>query len=570
MTLTDTRAGATLRARLALDPRGLALLRAGLGLLFAIDAALRLCAAGALYTDAGLLPRADAVDLQGPLQWSLHLANGSLAFALAMGVLQLLAALVLAVGWRSRVAGALLWVLVVSAFARHPAVVGASDLLMLSVASLGLLMPWNRRWSVDGALAPETHEDAAGSWPDLALRMFAALLPAFLALATVDAAGGLAGLLASEHANALGHAWAARLPGSLGVLETALRGMAVLIVPLALWPSTWAHRAAAALYASLALLALLLLHAGALPWLALLCAGLLVDGASWDRLRGAADQPELRLHYDRNTPGAAGLARLLDVFLGLPRTQVGPAQDNARAARLLDSGPLLVVIDRDEQAHLDAAGIVVLLRRSPLLAPLRPLLAAGLGSALAAAVLALRRVGVCAARIGVDPVRACRCAGVASVTALALFALLCGSNAAAAGLLPRAMGRVVGVPLQAIGLDRAWLDALPSIDGARHWITLVGERVDGGEVDATDARLRAADYASRPLPWFAGPHARAFAATLAQPGASAGVRVALARHLCEEHAGTLARVRVTSMVREAGAAIAEQRVLLRYECGPDE
>lgn len=577
MTLPDTRAAESLRDRLALDPRGLALLRAGLGLLLALDACLRLCSAGALYADDGLLPRSIAVDLLPPLQWSLHLANGSLLFGLLLTAAQLLAALALTVGWRTRRSGALLWVLVVSAFARHPAVVDAGDLLALSLLSFGLFVPWNARWSVDGALAAARVDDdtmpASRSWAALALRAYVALIPAWIALVTLDAPAGLAGLLLSEHAHAPAAWLADALPGVVGIVEIFLRAAAFLVMALSLWPlragSVWASRVAAASMALPAILAVLLLHGGALPWLALLAASVLVDGAAWDRLRGRADIAGLRLHYDRDVTGARGLALLLREFLCLPRTQVGAAQDNPRAARLVESGRGLVVIDRDEQAHLDGAGISILLRRSPLLAPLRPLLASGLGAVLAAAALGLRRFAACLGSVGVDPV----CAGsrrprTTNAAVMALFAALVLLHASAAGLLPRGLGHLVGVALQPLGLDRSWVAALPAIDGTQRWVTVVGERLDGGEVDATDPRLPTADYAPHTPPWFAAPHARAYARALALP-ASTGARLALAEHVCARHSKVLARVRVTLMVRAADAEVAEQQVLLRHECGPE-
>lgn len=571
MTPTDNRAAATtLRARLALDPRALAVLRAGLGLLLAIDALLRLCAAGALYADAGVLPRAMAVELLGPLQWSLHLANGSAGFAYLIALVQLAAALGLMLGWRSRRSAVLLWVLAVSAFARHPAVVGAADVLALSLLTLAMLLPWNARWSVDAALAPEPDHapGARPQWSDLALRAFVALLLSLLA--ALDGTDGLAALLASEQANALGRAVAAAGSGFLDAFETALRVAAVLVLPLALWPARWAGRAAAALIALVSLCGLLLLHAGALPWLGLLAAALFIDGALWDRLAGRADAPMLRLHFDRHVPGAASLARLLRTFLYLPRAQIGAAQDDPRSARLLDSGAILIVIDRDEQAHLDGHGVAMLLRRSPLLAPLRPLLGFGLGSLLAGAILGLRGVGTRLHRIGTDALSGVGCPRSASVVALALAAALVLSNASATGLLPRALGGVASLALQPFGLDRAWVALLPVVDGTRRWITVVGERVEGGEVDATDASLRTADYAPHTPPWFAAPHARAFERALVRPDADASTRRALAEFLCHERGAALARVRVTLMVRETGADVAEQRVLLRHECRPDD
>ena len=570
MTSTADGAAATLRARLALDPRALAVLRAGLGLLLALDAGLRLCAAGTLYADAGVLPRAMAVELLAPMQWSLHLANGSAPFAYLVALAQLVAALGLLVGWRSRASGALLWVLVVSAFTRHPAVVGAADALALALLTLGLFLPWSARWSVDAALAPEPDHagDVRHPWTELALRAYVALLVALLA--ALDTGGGLAGLLASEHANALGRALAAVGPGLLDPLGTALRVVAVLVLPLALWPAWWAGRAAALLTGLLALSGLLLLHAGALPWLGLLVAALFGDGALWDRLAGRTDVPMLRLHFDRHAAGAASLARLLRTFLCLPRTAIGAAQDDPRSARLLDSGAILVVIDRDEQAHLDRHGIAILLRRSPLLRPLRALLGTGLGPMLAGAVLALRRTGARLHRIGTDRTSGCGCTRGAAIVAVALGVALAVSSASAAGVLPRVLGRVAGIALQPVGLDRAWIELLPVVDGAQRWITVVGERVDGGEVDATDDALRSADYAPRTPPWFAAAHARAYERSLARGDAGHAVPRALARFLCDRHGAALSRVRVTLMVRDAGAHVAEQRVLLRHECRPDD
>ncbi len=555
--------------RLALDLRSLALLRAGLGLLLLIDALCRLFYAGPLYTDAGLLPRDLAVAVIESGRWSLHLANGGLLFALLLSALQVLAAAALMVGWRARWTGPLLWMLVVSSLARHPAMVDATDALSLSLLSFGLLLPWNARWSVDAAFAQErlaspTHR----SWAGIALLAYVCTLPIALVLWATGPAG-LGGLLSSASAHAPGR-WLLYGGSALPWIELALRIAAWLILPLAIVPlaKPYARNAAFGLCVLLCVVALLSVSPPALALLGLLAAGLLVDASLWDALCGKKQAlPELRIHPDRDAPGALGLALLLREFLCLQHTQVSVAQDSPRAARLLVNGAVLVVIDRNEEAYLDATAIATLLRRSPPLRPLRRLLEIGFASALGALLMRLRGIVRCRDFGSSAVLDRTACARVV-VVAVALLFLLTLLQLGAAGALPLPVTAATRVLLRPFGLDRSWLDRLPAADATRRWIAVPGERRDGAEVNAQSDTLSAPDYADLPRPWFAGERGRQYGIALSQPGAQM-LRTAFARYLCNRHPQDLARVRVTLMVRNAGSGNAEQQVLLRYECRAD-
>lgn len=545
-----------LRARLALDLRSLALLRAGLAAFLLCDALTRAAGAGLLYADSGLLPRDLAINLGGGIV-SLHLANGSVVFAGLLSFVQALVAAALLVGWRTRLAGALLWLLCVSAFARHPAAVTAADTLALSLLSLGLFLPWQSRWSVDAARIAQRPQASHLSWAGLVLLAQAVALPLLLGLH--GGSDALATLLASPQAHAPGR-WLADFPSILALLWPAIAIAAALIFLLALMPvvQPQARRVALAIYALLIVLATLSVWLGGLTWLALLSAALLVDSALWDRLAGPSPVA-LRLYHDREDHGAQRRATLLREWLCLPNTRVQPAQDSARVARLFGQGTRLVVIDGDEQAYLDADAVAVLLRRSPLL---RALPGAHKLSGLLLARMAHRDAPVPVA----DPRASVVAAPRHTALVLVLGALLAVVQLAAAGGLPASAATPARWLLSPLALGTSWIERLPSLSSTRSWIAVIGEHRDGREVDALSDALDSPSFEPRAFALLGGERGRRYAQVLTEDGAQIA-RTGLARHLCARHAPSLLRVRVVQLVQPPDANEAEQRVLLRHECG---
>lgn len=550
---------AAFRSRLALDLRGLALFRAGLGAVLLVDALMRLCSSALLYADSGLLPRSVATGVIESARISLHLANGSALFALGLTLLQALAAAALLLGWRTRVASLLCWVLAVSAAARHPAIVGAGDALALALLSWGLFLPLAARWSLDAANSRLDDEDPAHfSWAGVV--MLGQTLCVFLFPALAQP--GSVGLGALPLFDAL-----------RPTVDLALWWM-LLIAPLLLFSFVLAPGRTiliarrAALFLALLLCALTIIagDGGSLPWLGLCATALWIDRDLWARLGSQDAREGLRIFHAEGEPRTRHLALGLREMLCLPQTSVAPAADSPRAARLMQPGKMLVVFDRDDTAHLDGAALQVLLRRSPLLRPLRGLL----GSA--------SMLGVCETLLS----RGLRCmplsqGGTRSLApslgqgrGRTLLVLTLGIWAAVAQLTPR--GDAVGtwvdalrIPLMPLGLDYNWIRRTPTTGAG--WIAVPGELRDGREVDARTSALKEPEFGPAQAPLIAGWRGRLYEQRLLAPNANAA-RLALAQHLCSAAGESLARLRVVQMLpsRESSGAPAEQRVLLRHEC----
>ncbi len=137
------------RRRIRIDGRSLAAFRVALGLLVLADLARRARNLRAFYTDDGVLPRAALVETTGPLHWSLHLLSGE---AWAQALLFLVAgvfAAALVVGYRTRTATVVSWLLTVSLHNRVPDVLNGGDVLLRLLLFWAMFLPLGTYWAVD-------------------------------------------------------------------------------------------------------------------------------------------------------------------------------------------------------------------------------------------------------------------------------------------------------------------------------------------------------------------------------------------------------------------------------------
>jgi hypothetical protein len=154
---------AAVRRRLGIDVRALAVVRIALGALLSVDLVLRSRNLTAFYSDAGVLPRALLAESYPVARFSLYALSGDPRVVAALFLLAAVAAVALAVGYRTRVAAAVSFVLLASLQARNPFVLNAGDTLFWQLLGVGLLCPLGARWSVD---AVRKARPAAGKSPD--------------------------------------------------------------------------------------------------------------------------------------------------------------------------------------------------------------------------------------------------------------------------------------------------------------------------------------------------------------------------------------------------------------------
>ena len=138
-----------LARHLGVDTRALAALRVGLGLLLLADLLGRSRDLRAFYTDAGVLPRSTRAAVVSDWFLSVHALSGDLWWQVLLFLVAGVAAIALTVGYRTRVATAVSWVLLVSLHNRMPVVLNGGDVLLRMVLLWAIFLPLGERWAVD-------------------------------------------------------------------------------------------------------------------------------------------------------------------------------------------------------------------------------------------------------------------------------------------------------------------------------------------------------------------------------------------------------------------------------------
>lgn len=137
----------------AVDARSLALFRIAVGVVAFFDLVLRHKHADIFYADSGVLPRADAMRTMAEFRWSLLMANGSSEFVTLIFGAGLLAAIAMILGWKTRIATILLWVILVSIQSRNSHLNSGADTLIRVTLLWAMLLPLGSTWSLDRILS---------------------------------------------------------------------------------------------------------------------------------------------------------------------------------------------------------------------------------------------------------------------------------------------------------------------------------------------------------------------------------------------------------------------------------
>lgn len=323
-----------------LDLRALALYRVALGLLVALDVLDRMRDITAHYADDGALPR-DLVPASAE-HLSLHMLSGDARWEAALMLLELLAALALALGLRTRIAVFLTWVLEFSIQSRNPLVLYGGDIALRLMLFWALFLPLGELWSLDRWRRPPRGSRALSVGTAGYVVQIAAIYVCTAALKTGAAWHDGTAIWYTLNIDHFTSPWGRRLlawPELLSVLTTAVYGFETVGPWLLLIPRWWVRAPLVLAFVAMHASFQVLMEIGFFPWICMIYWIPFLPAQLLDRLRlPRLEGPTLGL--GRLQQGLAGVALIYMLWWNLgslyprPFAVKGALRVPARALRL--------------------------------------------------------------------------------------------------------------------------------------------------------------------------------------------------------------------------------------------
>ena len=331
----------------ACDRRSLALMRILLGLLILADLGMRMSSMEAMYTDAGFFTVADwskHVDgmsgTTAPISWSLHALSGSTSWQLVLFAIAAIAAVMMTVGWKTRLACIVSWVLLTSLQMRNPLILHSGDCLFRLAIFWGIFLPWGSMFSIDSRLrakkTAKSDSSHANARRDMANPVISgATCGLILSLFSMYSFAGISKLNSNWYSGealecvlkldiyttSIG-SYALQYPTLLKLMTWGTMGVEIVLPIMMLIPwrnQRWRWLAMFA-FVSLHLSIAACMSIGLFSWVAIAVWTSLISGAFWDRIGlrlpltntdSAANEPRTRRWF----AGPSGLVNV--VCLGL-------------------------------------------------------------------------------------------------------------------------------------------------------------------------------------------------------------------------------------------------------------
>jgi hypothetical protein len=136
----------------ALDLRSLAAFRMGLALLIIADLARRSADLVAHYTDDGILPREALADARLAERLSVHSLAGNWEAEAALFIIAAVVAILLLIGYKTRVVTLISLILLISLHNRNPFILSGADALLRVILFWAIFLPCGAKWSIDSWL----------------------------------------------------------------------------------------------------------------------------------------------------------------------------------------------------------------------------------------------------------------------------------------------------------------------------------------------------------------------------------------------------------------------------------
>lgn len=492
-----------LAAVFGIDLRTLALFRAVLAAVLLVDLLRHFGDLSGLYTDFGVMPRAWLVQFDSPWRLSLYLANGTALFTGAVLALQCAAATALLLGWRTRLATVVSFLMWGWLCNRNPMVLIGGDLLMACLLFWACFLPIGARWSLDAALSTTAppRENAHVSWASAGLLlqvMSVYFFSAFLKNGvewTEEYSAVHYALNLDRYATPLGQ-WLLQFPLLLEWLTAYVWWLELIGPPLILLAPLLGLKLGRPLrfvlllaFVSLHVGFFLCLELGHFPFVSISSLTVFLGGWFWDwRARQPKAEWPIAIYYDQDCGFCRRTTLVIRTLLALQNVRIEPAQPNARARALLEAHWTWVVIDHEDRAHLKWDAFVALVRVSPVFGGFYRLLALRLFKPVGDAAydfVGRHRGGIARLTQGLlaeQPVRFETAAGWQAVAA-SFLVLVAAWNLSTIRALPLTVQTVLAPGFQMLRIDQLWNMFAPYPLKDDGWMVVEGKLANGETVN---------------------------------------------------------------------------------------
>lgn len=490
----------------SIDLRALAFFRIGLGLLIIADLINRSSDLVAHYSDRGVLPRDVLIDRFLHVgQWSLHFVSGApLVQAILFGVAGLFA-LALIVGYRTRLVTIVSWILLISLHSRNYMVLQGGDVLFRMLLFWAIFLPLGARFSIDSALnSPNLSDDEPWTQRVFSVGSVALLLQICLVyLITaglkshprwwIDGTAIWYALNVDQFTTPLGKSLLS-FPGLLKVstyytIYLEALGPLLLFVPYRNGPI---RTVVTFLFMGLHAGFLLFMELGLFPYISMVGWIVFLPRGFWDRL-GSWVRTErrrgLQIYYDGECGFCKKTVLILRALWLLPDTPVQTTQSDASIQADREAHNSWVVVDVTGMRHFGFEGLTYVLRMSPVLFWLAPLLRLKpilkIGEWLYQKIARNRRLGSwLTAPLGYRPLRIQLGRGMSILALIALlYVTLWNIRTTRFAFWARFFPRSFNGVAYALRLDQYWNMFAPYPLTDDGWYVIPGRLRNGEEVD---------------------------------------------------------------------------------------
>ena len=377
---------AILTKMFGLDYRSLALMRIGIGVTILLDLIQRSTSLFVHYSDQGILPRADYLD-KWYNKWyvSLHMASGMAGFEGVLFVIAGIFAIMLILGYRTRLAIVVSWFLLISLHNRNPLVLQGGDVIFRAAVFWMMFLPLGSRFSLDRILnrIPRPKQNMILGVETIAYIIQVGLfyfMTGFLKTGTAwqDGTAVYYALSVDQLTTWFG-TWLSHQDYLTHPLTIATRyleyyGAFLFITPVLSGPL---RTLAVFLFAGLQFGFNISMHLGLFGLICIVITLGILPSWFWDtlvlRMRHWFEKRAkggLSIYYDYDCTFCSKVTRIIKQLLMLsPTTVVLPSStDKAIEAKMLEKNSW-VVIDQYQNQHFGFDGIVTVISYSPLFAP---------------------------------------------------------------------------------------------------------------------------------------------------------------------------------------------------------